>query len=69
MPAKTGQVEFGAMVPAAVYEEFRTNFPAYGAVKWFINEALDTFNQKVRENPNFKKIVNDAIEEMMRSAA
>ncbi len=66
MPAKTGQVEFSATVPAEEYEEFKNNFPAYGAVKWFINECLSSFNRKMRENPSLKQVVTEAIDDVVR---
>lgn len=66
MPApKVGQVEFSALVPADEYEKFKNNFPAYGAVKWFINESLHAFNQKVQEHPSLRDLVDTAVSEML----
>ena len=58
-------VEFGAKVQRADYDEFKENFPQYGAVNWFINTSLQEFNRAVRENPTSKDIINQAIQKML----
>lgn len=60
-----GFVEFGAPVPEAEYDFFKEQFPQYGAVKWFINQALITFNEQVRQNPTTKDHVRKSVEEMV----
>jgi hypothetical protein len=57
--------EFGSIVPDEEYQFFTENFPQYGAVKWFINTVLKTFNQKVRENPASRQMIIEAVEEMV----
>lgn len=58
-------VEFGAKVPSAEYEEFKENFPQYGAVTWFINSTLAQFNAAVRENPTAKDLIDKSINSML----
>ena len=60
-----GFTEFGAPVPDDEYQYFKDQFPQYGAVKWFINQALISFNQKVRENPTAKEQIDRSIEQMI----
>lgn len=60
-----GFTEFGAPVPDAEYEFFKEQFPQYGAVKWFINQALIGFNEQVRANPQVKDHINGSIEQMV----
>lgn len=57
--------EFSAKVPLEEYEEFRKNFPQYGAVNWFINLSLVEFNRHVRENPTTADLVRKAIQDMV----
>lgn len=58
-------VEFGAKVSKADYEEFKKNFPQYGAVNWFINSTLQQFNKQVSENPSNKDLIDAAIKQML----
>lgn len=65
---KSGEVEFSALVPAAEYEKFKANFPAYGSVKWFVNESLAAFNRQVEANPSVKQLIERAVSEMVGAA-
>lgn len=58
---KEGEIEFGAKVPERDYQEFRSYFPQYGAVKWFIGEALRSFNTRVRESDEVRFLVERSI--------
>lgn len=58
--------EFSAHVPTNEYEEFKANFPQYGAVNWFINSSLTEFNRIVRENPTAKQQIVQSIEAMLQ---
>ena len=57
--------EFSAHVPIEEYNFFMEHVGKYGAAKWFINLALKTFNQKLRENPSMTRLVGEAIDEML----
>lgn len=57
--------EFSSHVPTSEYEFFKENFPQYGAVKWFITNALIEFNEQVRANPTIKQQVDAAIQQML----
>ena len=57
--------EFSAKVDTDAYNEFKENFPQYGAVSWFINNALVAFNEEVRKNPEHRKLIDNAIAEML----
>jgi hypothetical protein len=57
-------VEFGADVPKREYDRFKRNFPQYGAVKWFLNEALRTFNDHVEAHPTSVDDIDAAIRHM-----
>lgn len=57
--------EFSAHVPIEEYNFFMEQVGKYGAAKWFINEALKAFNQKLRENPSLRRLVQEAIDEML----
>lgn len=59
------QIEFSAKVPSEDYEEFKHNFPQYGAVSWFINSALREFNRLNRENPTARELVNESIQNLL----
>ena len=63
--ARRSFVEFSATVPRDAYEEFRENFPQHGAVKWFINVALLEFNERIREQPSSKQLIDASIASMM----
>lgn len=65
MPTLNSKVEFGGRVPQDEYETFRENFPQYGATNWFINAALQRFNQLVEDNPIIKRAVDQAIDDML----
>ncbi len=68
MPAVAREtVEFSAKVPAEQYKTFKENFPQYGAVQWFINESLASFNQQMADDPTAKERVNKAIESMLKN--
>lgn len=58
--------EFSAHVPVDEYEEFKRNFPQYGAVNWFINSTLTEFNRVVRENPTAREQIVQSIEAMLQ---
>lgn len=60
-----GTKEFSAHVPIEEYNFFMEQVGKYGAAKWFINEALKTFNQRLRENPSMRRMVTEAIDEML----
>jgi hypothetical protein len=60
-----GTKEFSAHVPEEEYNFFMEQVGKYGAAKWFINTALKTFNQKLRENPSMARLVGEAIDEMV----
>lgn len=60
------QKEFSAKVPYEEYERFKLAFPQYGAVSWFINEALVAFNRKVAENPAAIQLIDEGIDEMVQ---
>ena len=60
-----GTKEFSAHVPIAEYTFFMEQVGKYGAAKWFINEALKAFNQKLRENPSLRVLVSEAVDEML----
>lgn len=57
--------EFSAHVPIEEYNFFMEQVGSYGAAKWFINTALKQFNQKLRENPSARRLVEESIEEML----
>lgn len=57
--------EFSAHVPIEEYNFFMEQVGKYGAAKWFINEALAAFNQKLRENPSLARLVREAVDEML----
>lgn len=57
--------EFSAVVPKSEYDFFMSQVGGYGAAKWFINLALKTFNEKLRENPSARLLVVESIEEML----
>lgn len=57
--------EIGAAVPAADHDEFRENFPQYGATQWLITEALRAVNDIVRRNPQLRSIVLFSIEQTL----
>lgn len=60
-----GKVDFGAKVPQELVEEFHANLPIYGATVWFLSEALTNFNALLREDPELRKRVTEAIEKMV----
>jgi hypothetical protein len=57
--------EFSAKVPVTEYETFKKNFPQYGAVNWFINTALASFNRQVRKNPSSVELIDEAVKDML----
>ena len=57
--------EFSAKVPLEEYLAFKERFPQYGAVNWFINTALATFNRTVESIPESSAVVNHAIRDML----
>ena len=59
-------VDFAARIPREPYNEFKENFPMYGATTWFIETALIEFNALVRENPSLKAHVAQAVANMVR---
>lgn len=59
--------EFSAKVPTAEYEEFKRNFPQYGAVNWFINTTLAHFNRLVKKNPSSVELIDASIREMLEA--
>lgn len=67
MAVNSGTKEFSAHVPREEYDFFMEQVGSYGAAKWFINTALRTFNQKLRENPSARTLVKEAIEEMLHT--
>lgn len=58
-------IEFSAKVPDEQYQKFKEVFPQYGAVNWFINTALASFNAQVDARPEVKELVNQAISNML----
>ena len=64
--AKERMVEFGGKIPYDAYEEFRTNFPQYGATNWLINEAVLQMNSLIRANPQYRDIVSEAVKNAIR---
>lgn len=64
MPA-ADTVEFSANVPKSEYDTFKQNFPQYGAVTWFINQALINFNEEVRRSPAAKEQIEKSIQQMV----
>lgn len=58
-------VQMSAEVPKAEYDAFKDNFPQYGAVSWFINNALAQFNAQVRANPTAKRLIDRAVDDML----
>lgn len=67
MPAVgNDQVEFGAKIPRELYDEFKEQFPQYGAVAWWLNTALESFLTQIAEDPTTKEQINAAILSMLR---
>lgn len=59
------KVEFSSKVPQEEYERFKKRFPQYGAVGWFINSSLKTFNDLCELIPDSQEMVNRSINLML----
>lgn len=55
--------EFGGKVPIHEYNDFKKNFPQYGATNWLVNTALAEVNRLVREDAGVANIVQRAIQQ------
>ena len=65
-PSYSGEKkEFSANVPAEEYQYFRLAFPQYGAVTWFITEALRHFNEHLAANPSIRHSISISITRMV----
>ncbi len=57
--------EFGGRVPEQQFDLFKSAFPQYGAVNWFINQSLEALNRRVKANPGIKNVIDLAIDDML----
>lgn len=64
LPVKD-EVEFGARIPRALYEEFKGFVPQYGGVQWFLNAALTSFVEHCKTNPTLVDYIDDSVRAMV----
>lgn len=66
---RRGLVDVRGRVREAEFDEFKKNFPQQGSIQWFISTAFVIFNELVREHPDRKVEIREAIDKMLEMSA
>lgn len=61
-------IEFAAKVPRTLYYRFSGLFPQHGSIVWFIRTSLETFLEKVENDPEAIERIKQSIDDVVRNA-